>query len=500
MAVMLAMAGTIHAGPAARNPSSGFKTAGIVAVGGIFRAVPPQWHTAIGNFLNSPSYNATDLRQEIRALAQPATQAAVGVQAAQVQQQGFANRRRLVEAKAPEFIRRLDNPTPEEALVVTQKLAELNAIVAPYISEQERERQVQLKGKMGRIAEALAGQSKPDMENGGAEVAASAGASSWWKLWPKAWRLRRLEPGTQRREMAEKVPAPTSAVPIKAAAIQVTGNMRSAWSRVMSEVESSASRSRDRSAVSGAHFALKAGIDRTIDEFTDASQTATREEAMRMSGSLDWLIGSQKLTTEQGARIRNLKAALDDYDSHRSRPVLIDPVTVKDSPFEALGLAESNVALQANVSETFASSMDQALGRLAKAEQISMLRSLARTAGWGNDFVIPSTLQQKLMANNEWSEFAGNVSAYALDELARIGTADALAEVALQMTMSVRISDEQYFVLSNKADHILRTADPLVVRQAVAIAQQALKYPPYDSGSGHTRILAAKLSELQKSY
>ena len=129
-----------------------------------------------------------------------------------------------------------------------------------------------------------------------------------------------------------------------------------------------------------------------------------------------------------------------------------------------------------------------------------MLRSLARTAGWGNDFVIPSTLQQKLMANNEWSEFAGNVSAYALDELARIGTADALAEVALQMTMSVRISDEQYFVLSNKADHILRTADPLVVRQAVAIAQQALKYPPYDSGSGHTRILAAKLSELQKSY
>lgn len=490
-----------HAGPIAKNPGSAVRSAGIEAVGGIFRAVSPQWQTAIGNFLNSPSYTATDFSKVILSLPKPAAQEIERTRLDYgARQQGFATMQELVESKAAEFVRKLNNPTPEETIALAKKVAEVNAIVAPYLSERERERQNKLTEKMERMAEAL-GRGISGSGISDTEAVTTYGSTPFWqRILPASWRLQRSTSRGQKQDASTKtgVPAPNGPESKTNRALQVNDNVRSAWASTIAEVEKAASQSRDNSATSGVPVLLKHGIDKIIVDFTEASKTASRTRANEMSRKLDWFISGGRLTTEQGRRIRNLKIALDDYDAGRTNAVLIDPVTVKDNISESLGLAESNVTLQANVTEVFTSQTGQVLSRLDAAEQLAMLRSLARTAGWGSDLKVPSSLQQKLVANNEWSIFAGNVSAYAIDGLAKIGTAEALAEVALQATTSVRISEEQYFVLSNKALHILKSADPGIVREAIGIAQQSLKYPPYNSDSWHAQELAKKLSELKK--
>jgi hypothetical protein len=273
--------------------------------------------------------------------------------------------------------------------------------------------------------------------------------------------------------------------------IEITEAVRSAWDTAMARVEQAASP--DLAPRTKAAMFVKQAINGEIDDLTATSMTATKAQAHDLSQRLDWL-GNVGLTTTQRRRVQNLKTALNDFADGTTNRVIIDPVAVHDSPIESL--VQSNFLLRMNVMNAYVTEMNLAMVKLTLVEQLALLNLNARSAFWGSDLDIPAAVKQRLIENNEWSTFAGQVSAHALDMLAKIGTPEALAEVALQITANVRITDDHFFMVSEKARHILQQADRTVVRSAFEIAKQSLEAPPYRSDAYHQRTLANALRIL----
>ncbi len=94
---------------------------------------------------------------------------------------------KLVETKASEFVKRLNNPTPEETRAITEKLATLTTVLGPYMSYMDLERQRKLDEKMKHMAEALSRSSEAGALSAQGVDASAAGQ----RVLPKAWQLQK---------------------------------------------------------------------------------------------------------------------------------------------------------------------------------------------------------------------------------------------------------------------------------------------------------------------
>ncbi len=154
MAVMIVFAGTVYAGPLAKNPDGAFRNVAMEAISNSFCAAPLPFDSAIRNFLDSAPYkgDALNLRTTLRysyEVPEPEDEHRM------VQRMGFAKKRDLAEAYASGILKGLGNPTPEKMVSLAEKIAALNGILGAYLSPGERERQNELRGKMKRMAKAL---------------------------------------------------------------------------------------------------------------------------------------------------------------------------------------------------------------------------------------------------------------------------------------------------------------------------------------------------------
>lgn len=124
-----------------------------------------------------------------------------------------------------------------------------------------------------------------------------------------------------------------------------------------------------------------------------------------------------------------------------------------------------------------------------------LLRAMARMAD-SLELKFPKNLQDLLAGYNEASRFVGNIMSYSLDRLAQRGTAEALSEVALQLSTRIGISRGNFRFLDDLAHHLIQTADPEIAREAFAIARRKLALPPYDPAGGREGFLDRKLRAL----
>ncbi|MBI5629454.1 MAG: hypothetical protein HY921_01070 [Elusimicrobia bacterium] len=228
LAAIIILNGTIHAGPTAENPGVAFRSAIIEAVGGILQSVPPPWHAAIGDFLNVPSYRAANLRQAISALPEPTPQEAERARLDYgARGQGFPGMQDFVATRAAEFVAKLSNPTPQETAALTARVAELNAIMASHLPEEERKRQDELREKMERMAEAL---DRGLLVPGIAEAVKppQPAIPLWQKILPESWRLRRYRHGDGSGVVTRRVdvPAPSNSQNAKMAAATSLGELK----------------------------------------------------------------------------------------------------------------------------------------------------------------------------------------------------------------------------------------------------------------------------------
>ncbi len=273
----------------------------------------------------------------------------------------------------------------------------------------------------------------------------------------------------------------------------ITPNVQTAWTSTMSAVEKVAAPAGAR-----ANGIVTMGqlLDEAVTKMMVIPQGLTREAANELRRQLTQ-ISPNRLSAGVSRQMQNTVTGLNDFIAGRTSTVVIDKTSVVSNPIDSLIM--SNEGLRANALDAATTAVRASLTELSPAERFTLLSNIARQTASKTSLEIPDKVRQALTANNEWSTFSANFSAFAADELAATGTPQALAEVAMQITTSVRTSGT-HWILSEHAKSILSAVDPGKLRQVVAIAKQNLKQAPFNTRdySSFTRQLSQELDTLVK--
>lgn len=115
----------------------------------------------------------------------------------------------------------------------------------------------------------------------------------------------------------------------------------------------------------------------------------------------------------------------------------------------------------------FAAAADRLLGSAPAPERLAFLERAAMAAEYVTDFPVPATMRGSLP----------DVSAYALERLAALGTPEALALVALQAGSDMRLSRGDRS-LGAAARRLMRAQSPAKRRAALALARSRVASDP----------------------
>jgi hypothetical protein len=277
-------------------------------------------------------------------------------------------------------------------------------------------------------------------------------------------------------------------------AVVITPAVKTQWAAMLSRLKSVAAEGKGGSSQAAINQILKDGVDDVVKlpeqmPMEAARAKLTQLEMLEASGSR----GS--LSAETIRKIEHARRGLADYVAGSTTKIHVEPVTLRDGPL--LGLTMENPVLRANMATAFEAELDRSLAALAPADQVAMLRTLARSAGWENGLEIPAEMKGILISNNEWSTFAGNVSYSAMERLARVGTPEAYAEIALQSPINVRTSYPLW--VSEKSRELLSQASPGTFRRALEIARKSASKPPYSNDASWSRRLVGELDKIEKA-